>query len=323
MERLKIIKELNNVANILEDNGRISEASQITNVLIKIAQTAPVGAGNTVQAPTQTTQSPQTPGQQTPQNQTELTPQEKAAKIEQAKQNNKKRFLELIQLRDVAEAYRNELRLPVIPTYSIDQNGFKIETSSGDVIGKTIAELVQNLNTKSKILLAVPMLSEDKDKYAEKVAQDILSAADWPDPEGDASITKAINENYMLGYNLLAGTYYIGNKSNSTDNIDKKDINQLKPIFEQLGKYYKANNNKFPDQIYKVNKEQTFIEDPNQIIMNAFKEKVGEKWKFISTYDKHPNYKDIRNGFVQEYNRREPNPSKHISLLQPNTLRTA
>ena len=38
MERLKIIKELNNVANILEDNGRISEASQITNVLIKIAQ---------------------------------------------------------------------------------------------------------------------------------------------------------------------------------------------------------------------------------------------------------------------------------------------
>ena len=35
MERLKIIKELNNVANILEDNGRISEASQITNVLIK------------------------------------------------------------------------------------------------------------------------------------------------------------------------------------------------------------------------------------------------------------------------------------------------
>ena len=38
MERLKIIKELNNVANILEENGRISEASQITNVLIKIAQ---------------------------------------------------------------------------------------------------------------------------------------------------------------------------------------------------------------------------------------------------------------------------------------------
>lgn len=323
MERLKIIKELNNVANILEGNGRISEASQITNVLIKIAQTAPVGAGNTVQAPTQTTQGPQTPGQQTPQNQTELTPQEKAAKIEQAKQNNKKRFLELIQLRDVAEAYRNSLKLPETPVYSIDQDGLKIETKAGSVIGKTIEELVNNLNTKFNILLAVPSLSVNKDKYADKVAQDILSAADWPDPEGDASITKAINENYMLGYNLLAGTYYIGNKSNSTDVVDKKDINQLKSIFDQLGKYYKTHNNKFPDQIYMVNKEQSFIEDPNQIIMNAFKEEVGQKWKFIKSYDKHPNYQEIINGFVQEYNRREPNPEKHISLTNPITLKNA
>jgi hypothetical protein len=328
MERLKIIKELNNVANILEDNGRISEASQITNVLIKIAQVAPPGTGTTAQNSTQPvqgqpTQTQPTPGQPAQQNQTQLTPQEIAANKEQAKQNNKKRFLELIQLRDVAEAYRNALSLPVSPTYSIDQNGFKIETSSGDVIGKTIQELVENLNKKAKITLTVPSLSTDKDKYAEKVAQDILSAADWPDPDGDASITKAINENYMLGYNLLAGTYYIGNKSNSTDNIDKKDINQLKPIFEQLGKYYKANNNKFPDQIYKANKEQPFIEDPNQIIMNAFKEKVGEKWKFITSYKNHPNYEDIRRGFVQEHNRREPNTAKHISLTNPITLNNA
>ena len=76
--------------------------------------------------------------------------------------------------------------------------------------------LVQNFK-KMNIGFKNPEQEAGQEKYAEKVAQDILSAAFWPDPMSDPSITQKINKEYMLGYNYLAGTYYIAKISDKTD----------------------------------------------------------------------------------------------------------
>lgn len=320
MERLKIIKELNNVANILEDNGRISEASQITNVLIKIAQvTPPVGSGTSVQ---NSTQGQQTQGQESEQNL--LTP-EQIANIEKNKQKAfqayRQRFIDMLKLRSLAEEYRKKAKITNTPEYFIDADGYKIRDEKRLYVGKTLDELIQNFK-KLNIGLKNPEQELEQEKYAEKVAQDILSAAFWPDPMSDPSITQKINKEYMLGYNYLAGTYYIAKVSDKNDVVDKKDINELGKVFAKLGEYYKNNQNKFPEKISKLLYNQDYL-DPNKIIMDAFKEDKGKKWDYINRYDKHPNFDDIRRGFVQEHNRREPNQSNHISMDRPATLNTA
>ena len=318
MERLKIIKELNNVANILEDNGRISEASQITNVLIKIAQGTSPGTGNTAQTQTQSTQ-----GQESEQNL--LTP-EQITNIEKNKQKAlqayRERFIEMLKLRSLAEEYRKKAKITNTPEYFIDAEGYKIKDGNRLYVGKTLDELVQNFKTKLNIGLKNPEQEREQEKYAEKVAQDILSAAFWPDPMSDPSITQKINKEYMLGYNYLTGTYYIAKISDKNDVVDKKDINELGKVFAKLGEYYKKSQNTFPEKISKLLYNQDYL-DPNKIIMDAFKEDKGQKWQFINKYKDHPNFDDIRRGFVQEHNRREPNKSNHISMDKPDTLNNA
>lgn len=293
MERLKIIKELNNVANILEDNGRISEASQITNVLIKIAQTAPVGAGNTVQAPTQTTQ-----GQQ-PQGQPAQTPQLSDGEI---KQNIKNRFLDMLKLRSLAEAYQRKFN--EYPKYFISaDNKYVVKGERGTAYGATLEDVANQIG------VSIGTIDDKKTKFAEDIAQKILNAKSWPDPQNDASITKAINEKYQLGYNLLAGTFYIGNKSNSDDNIDKKNIDDLKDVFLKLGEHYKKHNNQFPEYIYQAFGKSEPDIDVNKIILEALSRESNDKFKWLEdTYGngKHPNYDDIKRGFIQEYNRLHP-----------------
>jgi hypothetical protein len=306
MERLKIIKELNNVANILEENGRISEASQITNVLIKIAQQTGSGNGSTVQ-PTQPTQ-----GQpvQTPQ----LT-------AEQIKQNIKTRFNELIRLRSFAENYKKAAPGHDFPKYTIDESGYKFKASGFDYVASTLEELAAKILKYTDLKIAIPGIDSSKNEYADKIAQNIASAANWPDPEGGPEITKAINEKYMLGYNLLGGTYYIGNKQNPSDVIDKKDINDLKTLFLSLGKYYK-DNKAFPESIYEYNTGKKVDQDINVIILEALKKDSGAKWAYINdNFKNHPNFDDIKRGFVQEYNRRDP--IIKISLDNPKTLNEA
>jgi hypothetical protein len=135
MERLKIIKELNNVANILEENGRISEASQITNVLIKIAQQTGSGNGSTVQ----TTQP--TPGQPT-QGQTQQLSDD------QIKQNIKNAFLNLLKLRSLAEAYQE--KFGEYPKYFISRdNKYVIEGKRGTAYGTTLEQVANQINTYS------------------------------------------------------------------------------------------------------------------------------------------------------------------------------
>ena len=295
MERLKIIKELNNVANILEDNGRISEASQITNVLIKIAQgTPPVGSGNSIpgNAGTGATGNSQsTPGQ--------------------IKQNIKNHYNELLQLRTLAEKLRSENPGMYTGVYTIDFDGYKIFTKEGTVVGKTLKEVAERTGEK------VPALETGKDQILNNITENIASAANWPDPEGGPEITKAINEKYMLGYNLLGGTYYIGNKQNPSDVIDKKDINDLKTIFLSLGKYYKDTKT-FPNSIFEYNTGSKVDKDINVIILKALDQEPGKKWSYInSNFSNHPNIDDIRRGFAQEHNRREKNPAKHITERNP------
>jgi len=319
MERLKIIKELNNVANILEDNGRISEASQITNVLIKIAQTAPTGTGTTAQNSAQPvqgqpTQTQPTPGQPAQQNQTQLTPQEIAANKEKAIQANKNYLNEMLRLREIAQYFLNQN----IPTeYTYDSRGYVIKINNEEFIEPSIQELVTKINSQKKTSIGVPGLP-DQNKFLDEIATNIASAAYWPDPEGDSTITKAINDNYELGYNLLGGTYYIGNRKNKSDVIDKKDINELKALFLSLGKYYK-NTKTFPESIFAYQNNKNVDQDINVIILEALKKDRGAKWDYINTtFKNHPNYKDIQRGFVQEYNRRDP--LKKISLDNPKSL---
>jgi hypothetical protein len=288
MERLKIIKELNNVANILEGNGRISEASQITNVLIKIAQQTQSGNGSTVQ----TTQP--TPGQPT-QGQTQQLSDD------QIKQNIKNKFLDLLKLRSLAEVYQEKYN--EYPKYFISRdNKYVIEGKRGTAYGTTLEQVASQIGT------TIANVDDKKTKFAEDVAQKILNAKNWPDPQNDASITKAINENYELGYNLLAGTYYIGSKSNSSDNIDKKNIDDLKDVFLKLGEHYKKHNNQFPVNIYQAFGKSTPEIDVNQIILEVLDRKTNDKFQHLEAlYKNHPNYEDIKRGFIVEHNRRNPN----------------
>ena len=300
MERLKIIKELNNVANILEENGRISEASQITNVLIKIAQQT----------------GPPIPGQPATQNQTQLTPTQIAANKEKAIQSNKNYLNEMLKLREIAQYFLNQN----IPTeYTYDSRGYVIKIFNEEFIKPSIQELVTQINSQKKTNIPVPGQPADY-KYIEKIAKDIDSAADWPDPENDPTITKAINEKYLLGYNLLGGTYFIQNKTTPSDVIDSKDINVLKDIFGKLGKYYKDTKT-FPNSIFEY---QTGKKEPNinEIILDALRQDSGKKWEWINkNYSNHNNIIDIQRGFVQEYNRRDP--IKQISLNNVKSLNEA
>ena len=311
MERLKIIKELNNVANILEENGRISEASQITNVLIKIAQQTQAGNGSTVQ-PTQPT-----PGQPAAQNQTQLTPEQIAANKEKAIQSNKNYLNEMLKLREIAQPFLNDgLKIE----YTYDKRGYVIKIGEQSFIQPTIQQLVDEINQKKNKNIKVPG-ALDNNKYIDEIAKNIASAADWPDPKNDPKITEEINKEYELGYNLLAGTYYIGKITYKNDFIDKKNINDLKDVFTKLGEHYASHNNQFPVNIYQIygGKDPG---DINKIILEALRQDEGQKWYWINgLYKDHPNIKDIQRGFVQEYNRRDP--LKQISLNNPKSLNEA
>ena len=311
MERLKIIKELNNVANILEGNGRISEASQITNVLIKIAQQTQAGNGSTVQ-PTQPA-----PGQPAAQNQTQLTPEQIAANKEKAIQSNKNYLNEMLKLREIAQYFLNQN----IPTeYTYDSRGYVIKINNEEFIQPSIQELVTKINSQKRTNISVPG-QPAPNKFLDEIAKNIASAADWPDPEGDSSITKAINEKYLLGFNLLGGTYYIQNKTTPSDVIDSKDINVLKDIFGKLGKYYKDTKT-FPNSIFEYQTGKKVDQDINIRILEALKKNSGAKWAYINdNFLNHPNIKDIQRGFVQEYNRRDP--IKQISLNNVKSLNEA
>lgn len=300
MERLKIIKELNNVANILEDNGRISEASQITNVLIKIAQGTPsVGSGASVQNSTQPT-----PGQQ-PQGQPAQTPQ---LTPDQIKQNIKTRLNELIRLRSFAENYKKAAPGHSFPKYYMDETGYQFDASGYIYEAKSLEELAAKIKRAVDLTIAIPGKDSSKNEYADKITENIASATNWPDPEGDASITKAINEKYQLGYNLLAGTYYIGSKTNPSDNYDDQNINNLKDVFLKLGEHYKKHNNQFPENIYQATSKEKPSEGLNEIIFNALDRDSNDKFKWLAdNYSLHPNYDDIKRGFVLQYNRLHPN----------------
>jgi YD repeat-containing protein len=313
MERLKIIKELNNVANILEGNGRISEASQITNVLIKIAQQTESGNGSTVQ-PTQPT-----PGQPAAQNQTQLTPEQIAANKEKAIQSNKNYLNEMLKLREIAQYFLNQNRRT---EYTYDSRGYVIKIDDTIFIKPKIEDLVAEINSAKKTNISVPG-QPAPNKFLDEIATNIASAAYWPDPEGDSSITKAINDKYLLGYNLLGGTYYIQNKTTPSDVYDNKDINVLKDIFGKLGKFYKDTNKTFPESIFEYNTTSKKKDgDINVIILEALKKDLGDKWAYINNnFSNHPNIKDIQRGFVQEYNRRDP--IKQISLDNPTSLNQA
>jgi hypothetical protein len=315
MERLKIIKELNNVANILEENGRISEASQITNVLIKIAQQAQSGNGSTVQL------TQPAPGQPATQNQTQLTPEQIAANKEQAIQSNKNYLNEMLKLRDIAQYFLNR-RQPAEYTY--DSRGYVlILGNQNPMIGKSIDDLIQQIKQKYPSIEINTPSEPANNKVVDEIAKNIASAADWPDPENDPTITKAINENYLLGYNLLGGTYYIQNKKNPSDVYDNKDINVLKTLFGTLGKFYKDTKKTFPNSLfnYKTNGKKD-DGDINEIILEALRQDEGKKWFWINgLYKNHPNFEDIKRGFVQEYKRR--NPDSKISMDNPDDTKNA
>jgi hypothetical protein len=316
MDHVRIFKELHSLACLLEDNGKFIESSKITNVMTRIAQVAPAGTGNTINgvvynpassAGTATTATTDTTPQFTP---------------DQIKQNIMNRMNEMLQLRSMAEEYRKRNRLPNTPKYTIDSQGYKVFVDyQNPIIGQNLTDLAYRL------AVSVPDANTVKnDKITEKIAQDILSAKYWPDPSGDPIVTKAINDNYELGYNLLAGTYYIGNKQNPSDVIDRKNINDLKQVFTTLGQYYK-DNKKFPTNVatmYKLppGKDAYQIDDINTIIMDALAQEKGEKFSYIKTgWGDNPNFKAIVDGFIQEYNRR--NPKDLISLSDTKKLNEA
>jgi hypothetical protein len=309
MERLKIIKELNNVANILEENGRISEASQITNVMTRIAQgaapTGNAGAVNTF-AGTGTTAG----------NLTNAELQKKAIDW------NKYYIKEMLKLRDIAQPFLND---GLKTEYTYDKRGYVIKIDEEFFIQPTIQQLVDEINQKKNKNIKVPEAPTDN-KYIEEIAKNIDSAADWPDPEGEPSITKAINENYLLGYNLLGGTYYIQNKKNPSDVADERDINKLREVFTRLGSHYKKNNS-FPSHIMSMQfgehtKDDAIFMDPNIAILEALEKGVGKKWKYLKDkYSKYYNFETMKLGFVQEYNRRYP--ANQISLDDPQSLNEA
>jgi hypothetical protein len=298
MDHVRIFKELHSLACLLEDNGKFIESSKITNVMTRIAQTAPAGIGNT----------PNGTGNPTPGNPpagsagtgtTQFTP-------EQIKENIKNRFLDMLKLRSLAEAYQTKYN--EYPEYFISaDNQYVVKGTRGTAYGKTLEQVANQIGTP------IANVDNEKTKIAEDIAQKVLSAKSWPNPQGDASITNKINEEYELGYNLLAGTFYIGHKTNKNDVVDKKDINDLKAVFLKLGEHYKKYNNQFPEYIFQALGKNDPDQDPNKIILDAFKKDVGEQLKYIKTFANHPNYKDIKRGFVQEHNRRRP-----ASLIREN-----
>jgi hypothetical protein len=316
MDHVRIFKELHSLACLLEDNGKFIEASQITNVMTRIAQTAPAGIGNTpngvVYNPPNSAGTATTVTDTTPQ----FTP-------DQIKKNIMNRMNEMLQLRSMAEEYRKRNSLPNTPIYTIDSQGYKVFVDGQNpIIGQNLTDLA------NRLAVSVPDANTVKnDKITEKIAQDILSSKYWPDHLGDSSITKAINENYELGYNLLAGTYYIGNKQKPSDVIDRKNINDLKQVFSTLGKYYKENDKKFPQNVatmYVLPKDKNVyqIDDINTIIMDALLKPKGEKFSYIKDgWGDNPNYKALVDGFIQEHNRR--NPKNLISLDKPETINQA
>jgi hypothetical protein len=316
MDHVRIFKELHSLACLLEDNGKFIESSQITNVMTRIAQVeSPAGTGN---ASTGVVYTPDagSAGTATTATTPQFTP-------DQIKQNVMNKMNEMLQLRSMADEYRKRNNLNYTPIYTIDSQGYKIFVDGNNpTIGQNLTELA------NKLAVSVPDANTVKnDKITEKIAQDILSSKYWPDPLGDSSITKAINDNYELGYNLLAGTYYIGNKQKPSDVIDRKNINDLKLVFSTLGQYYKNNGKKFPQNVatmytLPVGKQAYQIDDINKIIMDALLQPKGEKFSYIKDgWGDNPNYKALVDGFIQEHNRR--NPKNLISLDKPETINQA
>jgi hypothetical protein len=300
MDHVRIFKELHSLACLLEDNGKFIESSKITNVMTRIAQVAPAGSP--------------TPGNPPAGNLTKEELQKRSIEY------NKKYFNEMLKLRDIAQYFLNKGK----PTeYTIDSRGYVIKVNDKTYQKPTIEELVTEINSNEQTNLQVPEAPADN-KYIEKIAKDIDSAADWPDPENDPSITKAINEKYSLGYNLLGGTYYIQDRTNAIDVADETDINKLREVFSNLGTYYK-NNKSFPKSIMIIQSENTqgiTFMDPNIAILEAFEKSAGEKWKYLKDkYSKYYNFEAMKRGFVQEYNRR--NPKNQISLDNAQSLAQA
>ncbi len=320
MDHVRIFKELHSLACLLEDNGKFIESSQITNVMTRIAQGTPAGIGNTSNGVVYTPPSSAGTATTATTDNTDTTPQ---FTPDQIKQNIMNRMNEMLQLRSMAEEYRKRNSLPNTPKYTIDSQGYKVFVDyQNPIIGQNLKDLAYRL------AVSVPDANTVKnDKITEKIAQDILSAKYWSDPLGDPTITKAINDNYELGYNLLAGTYYIGNKQKPSDVIDRKNINDLKQVFKTLGKYYKDNNKKFPDNVATMytlpdGKDTYQIDDINTIIMDALAQPKGEKFSYIKTgWGDNPNFKAIVDGFIQEHNRR--NPKDLISLSDTKKLNEA
>jgi hypothetical protein len=284
MDHVRIFKELHSLACLLEDNGKFIESSQITNVMTRIAQgTAPTGNTGAGTGATQFTR-------------------------EQLRQNIKNRLNELLQLRTLANTLRSEGPADYTGAYTIDTDGYKIFTKDSVIIGSTLQDLAKKVNKQ------VPALGTKKNDYADKIAYDILSAANWEDPQGDAAITKKINEVYEIGYNLLAGTYYIGHKTNKSDVVDKKNVNDLEIVFQKLGEHYKKHNNQFPLNIYQAFGKSTPELDVNKIITEILERETNDKFDYMEkTYQDHSNYEEIKRGFIIEHNKRQTDPNKLIT----------
>jgi hypothetical protein len=314
MDHVRIFKELHSLACLLEDNGKFTESSKITNVMTRIAQVAPgnstpgnppVGNPPVGNAGTGATVEPT-----------------KDQLMQKAIDYNKNYLKEMLKLRDIAQYFLNQ---NIQTEYTYDKSGYVIKIGSKTYTEPTIEKLVETLNSQIKSpenKIKVPG-ALDNNKYIDEIAKNIASAADWPDPENDPTITKAINENYLLGYNLLGGTYYIQNKKNPSDVYDNKDINVLKTLFGVLGKYYKDNKNTFPDSIFEHNTTSKKKDgDINQIILEALRQDDGKMWAWINkNYSNHPNFVDIKRGFVQEYKRRKPDSK--ISMDNPDDTKNA
>ena len=311
MDHVRIFKELHSLACLLEDNGKFIESSKVTNVMTRIAQVAsgnsgtgntPVGNPPVGNAGTGAT--------------VELT---KEQLLQKAIDYNKNYLKEMLKLRDIAQYFLNQ---NIQTEYTYDKSGYVIKIGGKTYTEPTIEKLVETLNSQiksSENKIKVPG-ALDNNKYIDEIAKNIASAADWPDPENDPTITKAINDNYLLGYNLLGGTYYIQNKKNPSDVYDNKDINVLKDIFGKLGKFYKDTNKTFPESIFEYNTTSKKKDgDINEIILEALRQDSGAKWAYINdNFKNHPNFDDIKRGFIQEYNRR--NPGSNVSLNNPDSI---
>jgi hypothetical protein len=313
MDHVRIFKELHSLACLLEDNGKFIESSKITNVMTRIAQVAP---GN----PT-----PGNPPVGNPPVGNAGTGATVELKKEQLMQKaidyNKNYLKEMLKLRDIAQYFLNR-RQPA--EFRYDSRGYVlILGNQNPMIGKSIDDLIQQIKQKYPSIEINTPSEPANNKVVDEIAKNIASAADWPDPENDPTITKAINENYLLGYNLLGGTYYIQNKKNPSDVYDNKDINVLKTLFGVLGKYYKDNKNTFPDSLFNYKTDGKKEDgDINEIILEALRQDEGKKWFWINgLYKNHPNFEDIKRGFVQEYKRR--NPDSKISMDNPDDTKNA